>query len=129
MEPLSPAARRDLRAKAHHLEPVVTVGHHGLTPPVLHEIDLALLAEHSASENEGDVQLILLPPDDLDARFTIAVPSNVVPFPVSRRDAESAEEENAAEPQYGSHEDTKDTKTSREKPGVGPPLCASCPSW
>lgn len=44
MEPLSPAARRDLRAKAHHLEPVVTVGQHGLTPQVLHEIDLALLA-------------------------------------------------------------------------------------
>ena len=44
MDPLSPAARRDLRAKAHHLEPVVTVGQHGLTPQVLHEIDLALLA-------------------------------------------------------------------------------------
>jgi putative YhbY family RNA-binding protein len=44
MNPLSPTERRDLRAKAHHLEPVVTVGHHGLTPAVLHEIDLALLA-------------------------------------------------------------------------------------
>ncbi|GAA0765103.1 error-prone DNA polymerase [Erythromicrobium ramosum] len=40
------------------------------------DIDLALLAEHS----EG-VQLILLPPDDLDARFSITVPSNVIPFP------------------------------------------------
>ena len=40
------------------------------------EIDLALLAAHS----EG-VQLILLPPDDLEARFSIAVPSNVIPFP------------------------------------------------
>ncbi|MEL7689534.1 error-prone DNA polymerase [Citromicrobium bathyomarinum] len=39
------------------------------------EIDLAMLVAHS----EG-VQLILLPPDDLEARFTIAVPSNVVPF-------------------------------------------------
>jgi putative YhbY family RNA-binding protein len=44
MNPLSPTERRGLRAKAHHLEPVVTVGHHGLTPAVLHEIDLALLA-------------------------------------------------------------------------------------
>lgn len=44
MNPLTPAERRDLRAKAHHLEPVVTVGQHGLTAPVLHEIDLALLA-------------------------------------------------------------------------------------
>ncbi len=40
------------------------------------QITLAMLAEHS----EG-VQLILLPPDDLAARFTIAVPSNVIAFP------------------------------------------------
>ncbi|MCD1624245.1 error-prone DNA polymerase [Citromicrobium bathyomarinum] len=39
------------------------------------EIDLAMLADHAE-----DVQLILLPPDDLGARFTIAVPSNVIPF-------------------------------------------------
>jgi len=39
------------------------------------EIDLGMLAEHS----EG-VQLILLPPDDLEAMFTIATPSNVIPF-------------------------------------------------
>jgi putative YhbY family RNA-binding protein len=43
MKPLTPAERRELRAKAHHLDPVVLVGHHGLTPAVLHEIDLALL--------------------------------------------------------------------------------------
>ncbi|MEL6488177.1 MAG: PHP domain-containing protein, partial [Pseudomonadota bacterium] len=44
------------------------------------EISLAMLAAHA----EG-VQLILLPPDDLDAQFTISAPSNVVPFPGSRR--------------------------------------------
>jgi RNA-binding protein len=43
MNPLTPAQRRDLRAKAHHLDPVVMIGQHGLTPAVLHEIDLALL--------------------------------------------------------------------------------------
>ncbi|MFN4019034.1 MAG: error-prone DNA polymerase [Erythrobacter sp.] len=47
------------------------------------EIDLALLAEHS----EG-VQLILMPPDDLEARFTIQVPSNVIPFRRPERDPE-----------------------------------------
>ncbi|TMH67560.1 MAG: YhbY family RNA-binding protein [Betaproteobacteria bacterium] len=36
--------RRALRAKAHHLRPVVAVGMHGLTPAVLHEIDSALKA-------------------------------------------------------------------------------------
>jgi len=41
---LTPAERRDLRAKAHRLHPVVSVGHHGLTPAVLHEIDINLLA-------------------------------------------------------------------------------------
>ncbi|QWC58046.1 DNA polymerase III subunit alpha [Erythrobacter sp. 3-20A1M] len=39
------------------------------------EINLAMLAEHS----EG-VHLILIPPPDLEAQFTIAVPSTVVPF-------------------------------------------------
>ncbi|HSJ77260.1 MAG TPA: PHP domain-containing protein, partial [Erythrobacter sp.] len=39
------------------------------------QITLAMLAEFS----EG-VQLILLPPDDLEMRFTTAVPSNVIPF-------------------------------------------------
>ncbi len=43
-------------------------------------ISLAMLAAHS----EG-VQLILLSPRDLDQEFTIAVPSNVIPFPLSHR--------------------------------------------
>jgi error-prone DNA polymerase len=52
------------------------------------EIDLALLAGHA----EG-VQLILLPPDDLEAGFTIQVPSNVIPLAdfVSRRGRTGAE--------------------------------------
>jgi putative YhbY family RNA-binding protein len=44
MPTLEPDRRRALRAKAHHLDPVVTIGHHGLTPAVLHEIDVALTA-------------------------------------------------------------------------------------
>lgn len=34
--------RRALKARAHHLEPVVIVGDAGLTPAVLHEIDVNL---------------------------------------------------------------------------------------
>ena len=41
---LTPPERRALRAKAHHLHPVVSVGQHGLTAAVLHEIDLNLIA-------------------------------------------------------------------------------------
>src|SRR3954447_16051244 len=44
MTEITPAQRRALRAKAHHLDPVVSVGQHGLTPAVLHEIDVALRA-------------------------------------------------------------------------------------
>ena len=42
MNPLTPAERRALRARAHHLHPVVMIGEAGLTPAVLNEIDLAL---------------------------------------------------------------------------------------
>ena len=44
MNPLTSPQRRALRAKAHALNPVVAIGQHGLTPAVLHEIDVALLA-------------------------------------------------------------------------------------
>jgi RNA-binding protein len=64
MEPLLPAFRRDLRARAHHLHPVVSIGHHGLTAPVLHEIDVALTAHElikvrtsSDSRDERDALL------------------------------------------------------------------------
>jgi RNA-binding protein len=41
---LTPAQRKEHRAAAHHLEPVVTIGSEGLTSPVRSEIDLALNA-------------------------------------------------------------------------------------
>ncbi len=41
---LTPAERRAKRALAHSLEPVVSVGQHGLTPSVLREINVALKA-------------------------------------------------------------------------------------
>ena len=44
MDPLLPSFRRQLRARAHALHPVVSIGQHGLTPSVIHEIDVALLA-------------------------------------------------------------------------------------
>lgn len=41
---LTPAQRRDLRAKAHHLDPVVSIAANGLTESVMKEIDVALKA-------------------------------------------------------------------------------------
>src|SRR3990167_2243065 len=40
------------------------------------QITLAMLAEHCT-----DVQLILMPPENLEERFTIAAESNVIPLP------------------------------------------------
>ena len=39
---LTPRQRQALKGQAHALEPVVTVGHAGLTPGVLRELDAAL---------------------------------------------------------------------------------------
>jgi putative YhbY family RNA-binding protein len=39
---LSPAQRKEKRAEAHHLDPVVMIGSDGLTPAVRKEIDAAL---------------------------------------------------------------------------------------
>ena len=41
---LSPAERRALRARAHPLKPVVLLGQHGVTPPVIAAIEEALSA-------------------------------------------------------------------------------------
>jgi putative YhbY family RNA-binding protein len=41
---LTPAQRKEHRALAHHLEPVVMIGGDGLSPAVLREIDAALNA-------------------------------------------------------------------------------------
>ena len=102
------------------------------------DISLAMLAGHT----EG-VQLVLIPPADLAAEFTIAVASNVVPIFVSRGDAEARREEGG----FSSHKDTKaqrgspapqafissatapQTKDSKSR-GASPkeePLCAFAP--
>ena len=42
MKDLTSIERRALRARAHHLHPIIMVGSAGLTPTVLHEINIAL---------------------------------------------------------------------------------------
>ena len=60
---LSPTERRALRARAHHLHPLVMVGDSGLTPAVLREIDNALKTH--------DLIKIRVLGDDREARTTI----------------------------------------------------------
>jgi len=60
---LNPSERRELRARAHKLHPVVTVGQQGLTPAVLQEIDVNLKAHELIKVRVFD--------DDRDARETL----------------------------------------------------------
>ena len=75
------------------------------------DISLAMLAEHS----EG-VQLILLPPDDLEAQFTIEVESNVIPLPLagSRRRGEATAARDGCEPRAPDDTPTPDSSRKRE---------------
>ena len=63
MKNLTASERRALRAKAHALHPVVAIGHHGLTPAVQHEIDLALLKHELIKVRVGS--------DDRQARIAL----------------------------------------------------------
>ena len=57
---LTPAQRKDKRADAHHLDPVVMIGGEGLTPAVVKETDAAL-------KSHGLIKVRVLG-DDRDAR-------------------------------------------------------------
>jgi RNA-binding protein len=63
MNPLSSAERKLLKARAHALKPVVTVGNEGLSAPVLKEIDTSLKAH--------DLIKIRVTGDDRDARLAL----------------------------------------------------------
>ena len=51
---LTPTQRRDFKAKAHHLEPVVIIGDAGLTPAVMYEIDVHLKSHELIKIRVGD---------------------------------------------------------------------------
>lgn len=62
---LTPAQRKDKRADAHHLDPVVMIGGDGLTPAVVKETDSAL-------KSHGLIKVRVLG-DDRDAREAMFV--------------------------------------------------------
>ena len=63
MRILTPTERRALRARAHHLHPVIMIGEAGLTPAVLREIDIALKSH--------ELIKIRVPGKDRSARETL----------------------------------------------------------
>jgi RNA-binding protein len=54
---------KTLKSRAHNLKPVIWMGQHGLTEPVLNEIDIAL--------NAHELIKIKIPGDDREARKQI----------------------------------------------------------
>ena len=77
MRLLPPAERRALRARAHHLHAVVTVGQHGLTAAVLREIDVNLRAHELikvrvfSDEREGTVSTVAIIAASSSSRLVI----------------------------------------------------------
>lgn len=70
---LNPAQRKEHRAAAHHLDPVVLVGGDGLTPAVVREVDAALKAHGLikvrvfADDREAREAMLARLADDLNA--------------------------------------------------------------
>ena len=64
MNDLTSAQRVALKARAHYLEPVVIIGDAGLTPAVLHEIDVSLtsheLIKIRVHGDERDLRLSMI---------------------------------------------------------------------
>ena len=93
------------------------------------DISLAMLAEHSAG-----VQLVLVPPGDLAAEFTVAVESNVVPLFDSRGGAETRrrkrDEEDFPHKEHKGHKENGRERIRNEfpAPGRGSDL-GFFPSW
>jgi len=70
---ITPDQRRALRAEAHHLDPVVMIGNDGLTPAVLHEIDINLAAHGLikirvfSDDRDARAEMLARIADELDA--------------------------------------------------------------
>lgn len=65
---LTPTQRRELKARAHHIEPVAMIGDAGLTPAVLREIDVHLRSH--------ELIKIRVAGDDRDARAAMITTIN-----------------------------------------------------
>jgi RNA-binding protein len=94
---LTPAQVRALKARAHHLEPVVIIGDAGLTPAVLREIDVHLksheLIKIRATGNDRDARAAMIGTicETLDASSVQHIGKTLIMFrPKPPKGAESA---------------------------------------
>lgn len=83
---LSAERRRALKARAHHLKPVVLIGQHGLTPAVLAEIDIALTAHElikvrfRATERDERASAIAQAVAELQAEFVASIGGTAIVY-------------------------------------------------
>jgi putative YhbY family RNA-binding protein len=138
MRTLTPAERRAFRAKAHHLHPFVIVGQHGLTPAVLHEIDVNLLAHELikirvSNDDRGEREALLARiSDELDAApvqhlgkiLTLWRPS-VEPLPVAPKSRSKAAARTGKPARSKPDGDERRTWADRERPRAGKPKTVS----
>jgi len=68
--------RADLRAEAHHLDPTVHVGQHGLTPSLISSLDDALRTRELVKVKLGKQDDVK--PKDVANSLAVATNSNVV---------------------------------------------------
>ena len=104
---LTPAQRKEHRAAAHHLDPVVMIGSEGLTPAVLKETDAALKAHglikvRVFSDDRGAREGLLVQlAHELDAAPIQHIGKLLVlwrPLPEKERTEERSEDRRAAAP-------------------------------
>lgn len=98
MTELIPGKRRELRAAAHHLNPVVSIAGNGLTPAVLEEIDRSLQAHelikikiHGIERAERDVLMKTIC-EQLDAAAVQHIGTILVVWRQRRDDAKASAE-------------------------------------
>jgi putative YhbY family RNA-binding protein len=121
MIPLEPEQRRALRALAHHLEPVVTIGHAGLSPAVLHEIDVSLFAHElikirvQSADRDAREELLHEVCDRLDAAPVQHIGKLLVVF---RPRPEEQEREEARSPSRSRRSGTADPAGSPGRSGT-----------
>ncbi len=105
MTAITPAQRRDLRARAHHLNPVVSIAGNGLTEPVLAEVERSLQAHElikikvHGAEREVREELLAQVCQTLDAAPVQHIGTILVIWRKRREDdtAKAAPEQSASE--------------------------------
>jgi len=121
MHVLSPTQRRTLKARAHHLEPVVIIGDAGLTPAVLAEIDVHLKSHElikirvSGEDRDSRISMIAAIGESLGASLVQHIGKIMVMF--RPKPAETSEKAGKKSPTHKPKARNKQRRTKRSYQG------------